>query len=215
MLKTQRFVFSPFYENTYLIWDNEGNEGAVIDPGCYEAKEREVLDDFIIKNKINLRYLINTHCHIDHIFGNAYIKQKYNPVYMAPEKDVFMLDLMIDTAKNYGVELTPSPKPDKFISEEIEFILGAIIGKFIFTPGHSPGEFCLYFPDEKVCFTGDVLFNGSIGRTDLWGGNYETLIQSIQTKLLTLPHDVVVYPGHESSTTIGDEIMYNSFLKSS
>lgn len=215
MLKTQRFVFSPFYENTYVIWNDDTKEGAIIDPGCYDAKERETLDDFIIKNEIKLKFLVNTHCHIDHIFGNAYVKQKYDPVYMAPEKDVFMLDLMIETAKNYGVEFTSSPKPDKFISEELEFILGELKGKFIFTPGHSPGEFCLYFPAETVCFTGDVLFNGSIGRTDLWGGNYETLIRSIQTRLLTLPNDVVVYPGHESTTTIGDEIRYNSFLKTS
>jgi glyoxylase-like metal-dependent hydrolase (beta-lactamase superfamily II) len=126
-----------------------------------------------------------------------------------------MLDLMIDTAKNYGVEFTPSPKPDKFIDETEPFILGESIGKFIYTPGHTPGEFCLYFETEKVCFTGDVLFNGSIGRTDLWGGNYDTLIQSIQTKLLTLPDDVIIYPGHDSYSTIGDEIKYNSFLKTS
>ena len=214
MLNIQRFVFSPFYENTYIIWDVETKEGAIIDPGCYDSKEREAVAEFIHENSIRLIYLINTHCHIDHIFGNAYIKQKYNPIYLAPEKDVFMLDLMIDTAKNYRVEFTPSPKPDKFISEDVEFVLGELKGKFIFTPGHTPGEFCLYFETEKVYFTGDVLFHGSIGRTDLWGGNYDTLIESIQTKLLTLPKEVLVYPGHESRTTIGDEIKYNPFLKS-
>ncbi len=215
MLKIQRYVFSPFSENTYIIWDDDSKEGAIIDPGCYDSKEREAVDDFIYNNSIRLIYLVNTHCHIDHIFGNAFIKQKYNPIYLAPEKDVFMLDLMIDTAKNYRVEFTPSPKPDQFISEDVEFVLGRLKGKFIFTPGHTPGEFCLYFQTEKVCFTGDVLFNGSIGRTDLWGGNYDKLIESIQTKLLTLPNEVVVYPGHESRTTIGDEKKYNSFLKTS
>ena len=215
MLKIKRFVFSPFSENTYLIWDDETKQGAIIDPGCYDTREREAVDEFIQNNSIQLVYLINTHCHIDHIFGNAYIKKKYNPIYMAPEKDVFLLDLMIDTAKGYGVELTPSPKPDEFISEDIDFVLGGIKAKFLFTPGHSPGEFCLYFANEKVCFTGDVLFNGSIGRADLWGGDYKTLIESIQNKLFSLPNDVVVYPGHESRTTIGDEIKYNTFMKNS
>lgn len=215
MLKIQRFVFSPFSENTYLIWDDETKQGAIIDPGCYDSREREAVDEFIQNNSIQLVYLINTHCHIDHIFGNAYIKNKYKPIYLAPEKDVFLLDLMIDTAKGYGVELTPSPKPDEFISEDVDFVLGGIKAKFLFTPGHSPGEFCLYFADEKVCFAGDVLFNGSIGRTDLWGGDYKTLIDSIQNKLFSLPIDVVVYPGHESRTTIGDEIKYNTFMKTS
>lgn len=215
MLKTQRFVFSPFYENTYVIWDSETSDGAIIDPGCYDAKEREVLADYVEKNKINLRYLINTHCHIDHIFGNDFIKKKYNLVFMAPEKDVFLLDLMIDTAKNYGVDFTPSPQPDALISEETEIQLGNLLGKFIYTPGHTPGEYCLFFEAAKVCFTGDVLFNGGIGRTDLWGGNYETLIESIRTKLFVLPSDTIVFPGHESSTSIGEEIKYNSFLKTS
>ena len=215
MLKIQRYVFSPFSENTYIIWDDITNHGAIIDPGCYDVKEKEAVDDFIQRNSIELKYLINTHCHIDHIFGNAFIKSKYEPLFLAPEKDVFMLDLMIDAAKNYRVELTPSPKPDQFISEDFEFFLGTLKGEFIFTPGHTPGGFCLYFQTEKVCFTGDVLFNGSIGRTDLWGGDYDTLIESIQNKLLPLPGDVIIYPGHDSRSTIGDEKMYNPFLKSS
>jgi len=215
MLKIQRFVFNPFYENTYIIWNDGSKEGAIIDPGCYDSKEREAVDDFIRLNSIHLIYLINTHCHIDHIFGNAHIKLKYRPIYLAPEKDVFMLDLMIDAAKNYGVEFTPSPKPDQFISEEAALVLGDLKGIFLFTPGHTPGEFCLYYEKEKICFTGDVLFKGSIGRTDLWGGDYDTLIESIQNKLLTLPDDVIIYPGHDSRSTIGDEIKYNPFLKSS
>ncbi|MCX6167901.1 MAG: MBL fold metallo-hydrolase [Ignavibacteriales bacterium] len=214
MLQIQRFVFSPFYENTYIIWDEITKEGAIIDPGCYDTKERKVVDDFILSNNIKLTYLINTHCHIDHIFGNAHIRLKYNPVYLAPEKDAFMLDLMIDTAKNYGVEFTPSPKPDQFITEDIEFSMGDLKGKFLFTPGHTPGEFCLYFKDENVCFTGDVLFKENIGRTDLWGGDYDTLIDSIKNKLLTLPDETVIYPGHDSDSTIRYERMFNLFLKS-
>ena len=213
MLKVQRFVFSPFYENTYLIWDELTKAAAIIDPGCYDSKERETLDLFIAKESLQIKYLINTHCHIDHIFGNAYIKEKYNSTFLAPEKDLFMLDSMIDTAKSYGVELTPSPKPDKLIDENGPFILCESVGKFIFTPGHTPGEYCLYFEKEKICFTGDVLFRRSIGRTDLWGGDYEALLDSIRTKLFTLPDDTIIYPGHESQSTIEDEKRHNPFFK--
>ena len=213
MLNIQRFVFSPFYENTYLIWDESTKDAAIIDPGCNDDKERSTLNKFIKKELLQIKYLVNTHCHIDHIFGNAYLKEKYNPVFLAPEKDLFMLDLMIDAAKSYGVEFTQSPKPNKFINETEQFILGESIGKFIFTPGHTPGEYCLYFENEKICFTGDVLFRRSIGRTDLWGGDYEMLLHSIRTKLFTLPDETVIYPGHESQSTIEDEKENNPFFK--
>jgi hydroxyacylglutathione hydrolase len=213
MLKVQRFVFSPFYENTYLIWDENTKNAAIIDPGCYDLKEKETLDLFIETESLKIKYLVNTHCHIDHIFGNAYIKEKYKPIFIAPEKDLFMLDLMIAAAKDYGVELTPSPKPDKLIDETEPFILGEVKGKFIFTPGHSPGEYCLFFEKEKICFTGDVLFRRSIGRTDLWDGDYETLLESIKTKLFTLPYETIIYPGHESQSTIGEEKASNPFFK--
>ncbi len=213
MLQLHKFVFNPFYENTYLIWDDNSNEAAVIDPGCYDESEKKKIEDFISGKSLQLKYLINTHCHIDHMFGNAFIKDNYNPIFLAPEKDGFLLEIMIETAKNYGVELQPSPKPDKYISESEEFSLGNIKGQFLFTPGHTPGEVCLYFKKEKICFTGDVLFKESIGRTDLWGGDLEVLLQSIKTKLLTLPDDVVIYPGHESYSTIGHEKKYNPFLR--
>jgi len=213
MLNIQRFVFSPFYENTYLIWDESTKYAAIIDPGCNDDKERSTLNKFIKKELLQIKYLVNTHCHIDHIFGNAYVKEKYNPTFLAPEKDLFMLDLMIDAAKNYGVEFTPSPKPDNLIDETEPFILGESIGKFIFTPGHTPGEYCLYFEKEKICFTGDILFRRSIGRTDLWGGDYETLLDSIRTKLFVLPGETIIYSGHESQSTIEDEKENNPFFK--
>lgn len=212
MLKVQQFVCSPFYENSYLIWDEKTNISAVIDPGFYDSEERNKVEQFISKEKLELKYLINTHCHIDHIFGNSFIKEKYQPIYLAPEKDLFLLDLMIEQAKTYGVKLDSSPKPDKFISEKENFILGELEGKFLFTPGHSPGEYCLYFENDKICFTGDVLFHESIGRTDLWGGDYDTLIKSIKSKLFTLPEDVVIYPGHESRSTIEHEKNNNPFI---
>lgn len=212
MLITKKFIFNPFYENTYLVYDDITKEAALIDPGCYEYYEQKELEDFIGKNELHIKYLINTHCHIDHIFGNAFVKGKYNPKYYASDDDIFLLDIMIQQSKIYGTPLKPSPKPDIFITEKETITLGNVVGKFIFTPGHSPGGYCLYFPDEKIIFTGDTLFKGSIGRTDLWGGNYDTLINSIKEKLLTLPDDTKIYPGHETDSTIGEEKRNNQFV---
>ena len=183
MLKIKKFVFNPFLENTYVIWDEKTKEAAVIDPGCYDKKENEQFKNFVQTEMLNLLYLINTHCHIDHILGNAYIKETFDCKFLAPEYDLFMLDLMVDQAKVYGVTLLESPKPEELITEDLQFQLGEIEGKFLFTPGHTPGEYCLYFKEDKVCFTGDVLFKQSIGRTDLWKGDYNTLIASIKNKL--------------------------------
>ena len=213
MLKVQKFVFNPFSENTYIVWDDNSKNGAVIDPGCYDDGEREAVDNFIRSNSLNLKFLINTHCHIDHIFGNAYIKKNYDVKFLTPEKDVPLLDMMMNVAKMYAVKLVPSPQPDELIFDEQKFLLGNTEGKFLFTPGHSPGEVCLYFERDKICFTGDVLFNKNIGRTDLPGGSYDTLIDSIENKLFTLPYDVTIYPGHGATSTIGDEKKNNPFFR--
>lgn len=213
MIKIQRFVFSPFGENTYVVWDDVSKESAIIDPGCSEKHEVDRLKSFVGENKLVVKYLINTHCHIDHIFGNACMKETYDVDFYAPEEDVPLLEAALDQAKMFEVKIKPSPKPDKFITEETEIKLGNVIPKFLFTPGHTPGEYCIYFPDEKICITGDVLFKESIGRTDLWKGDYDTLMISIRTKLLPLPDDVTIYPGHGEESTIGYERANNPFLK--
>lgn len=212
MLKIQRFVFSPFLENTYLVWDEETKQTAVVDPGCLFDHEERELSDFINEQNLKVNYLINTHCHIDHVFGNAFVKNKYDPPFYAPEKDIFLLDMMPNQAKEYGIQMKFSPNPGEFITEELELKLGKIPLKFLFTPGHTPGEYCIYFENEKKCITGDVLFKEGIGRTDLWGGNYKTLIDSIHNKLFTLPEDVEIFPGHGDSSSIGYEKKNNPFL---
>ncbi len=212
MLEVKSFTFSPFAENTYVALDSESGEAAVIDPGCYTAEEEERLAGFIAEKKLSVKYLINTHCHIDHIFGNKFIKERFNPKFIAPEKDIFLLDLMIGQAKSYGLEMKPSPQPDDTIDHAGELKLGEYKLEFLFTPGHTPGEYCIYIPKAKICFSGDVLFKQSIGRTDLWGGDYDTLIKSIETQLYVLPGDVKVYPGHESTTTIEFEKKNNPFV---
>ena len=212
MLKIQKFTFNPFSENTYIIWDDELFIGAVIDPGCFDTAEEKILSDFILQKNLSIKYLINTHCHIDHIFGCNFIKVNYNPKFLIPEEDLPLLENSTKQSEVFGLEIQPPPKPNEFITEETKIKLNDSELIFLFTPGHTPGEFCIYCENEKILIAGDVLFKGSIGRTDLWGGDYDTLINSIQTKILTLPDDVVVYSGHGEETTIGAEKKTNPFL---
>ncbi len=212
MVALNVFTFNMFAENTIVLWDDETKESAVIDPGMSSSDEEAILSEFISSKILKVKYLINTHCHIDHIIGCKFIKEKFNPVYYAPEKDLPLLEHAQQQAQMFNISLDKPPKPDEFITEETELHLGKNGLKFLFTPGHTPGEYCIYIEKEKICITGDVLFNESIGRTDLWGGEYDTLINSIQTKLLNLPDDVKIYPGHGGSSTIGYEKQNNPFL---
>ena len=201
-----------FAENTIVLWDDETKEAAIVDPGNSSVEEDELLAEFISTEKLKIKYLINTHCHIDHILGCKYVIEKYQPIYYAPEKDLPLLEHAADQAQMFDVQLNNPPKPDEFITEETKLSLGKSELKFLFTPGHTPGEYCIYFENEKICISGDVLFNESIGRTDLWGGDYNTLISSIQNKLLVLPDEVKIYPGHGESSTIGYEKQNNPFI---
>lgn len=212
MVRVKVFVFNVFSENTIVLWDDETKEAAVIDPGTSADDEEKALADFISSENLNVKYLINTHCHIDHILGCKFIKEKYNSVYYAPEKDIPLLEHAQQQGQMFDIILEEPPKPEQLITETTELSLGNSILKFLFTPGHTPGEFCIYLQKEKICITGDVLFNESIGRTDLWGGDYNTLIDSIEKKLFQLPDDVVIYPGHGDSSTIGYEKQNNPFL---
>lgn len=212
MIKLRRFVFNLFAENTYIIWDDKTYESMIIDPGCSNSVEEKIINDFIISNNLKIKYLINTHCHIDHILGNAFIKSKYKPEFFAPEEDDFLIDLMLDQSRYFGIEMKLSPHPDEFLKESTQLSISDSSVNPIFTPGHSPGGYCLYFSSENFCITGDVLFRESIGRTDLWGGDYDTLITSIETKLLTLPESVKIFPGHGVESIIEYEKTYNPYL---
>lgn len=212
MIKIQKFVFNPFLENTYIVWDDVSKDAIIIDPGCSNNHEEKLLSEFINNYKLSLNIIINTHCHIDHIFGNYFLKQKYNAKLIAPEKDLFLLDIMKEQAENFGVKFIPSPYPDELLTDDLKLNLGKSKINFLFTPGHTPGEYCIYFEDEKICFTGDVLFKGSIGRTDLWGGSYVELLNSIKTTLFNLPDDVRILPGHDEESTIGYEKKSNPYL---
>jgi glyoxylase-like metal-dependent hydrolase (beta-lactamase superfamily II) len=213
MIQIKKFVFNLFSENTYVLWDDESKDCAVIDPGCFEDSEKIELEKFIAEKSLNLKYLINSHCHLDHIFGCGFIKNTFNPPYLAPELDLPLLENASSQAGLFGIDFSISIKPDEFITEDKSIFLGNSEIKFLFTPGHTPGEYCIYSPKEKICITGDVLFYDSIGRTDLWGGDYDTLIKSINEKLLTLPDETKIYPGHGDESTILREKKYNPFLQ--
>ncbi|MEJ5261352.1 MAG: MBL fold metallo-hydrolase [Ignavibacterium sp.] len=213
MLRIKSFEFNPFNENTYVVWDDETKQAAVIDPGCYDDFEQEEIKSFIEQEKLNLVLLLNTHCHIDHILGVSFIKEIYNPKYLVPEKDLPLLQNASAQGQMFGFEIDNLPEPDEFISEEKIIKIGNEELKPLFTPGHTAGEYCFYSEKNKICITGDVLFHQSIGRTDLWGGDYDTLIESIKKKLLTLPDDTKIFPGHGIESTIGIERKQNPFLQ--
>jgi len=211
-MRIKKFVFNYFAENTFIIWDEISREAAIIDPGCSVEEEENIIKDFILTEKLKPVYLLNTHCHIDHVLGNAFIKENYNLEFFAPKGDVFLLDLMQEHAESFGLTIKQSPKPDALLSESKKLFIGTIPIKFISTPGHTPDGYCFFFEKERICFTGDTLFQDSIGRTDLWGGDYDTIITSIKQKLLTLPDNIIIYPGHGDNSTIGYEKANNSFL---
>lgn len=212
MVQIKIFTFNLFSENTIVLWDDDTLETAIIDPGCSDNTEEIELESFITQKYLKIKYLINTHCHIDHILGVEFIKRKFNPVYLVPKLDLPLIENAQMQASFVGLDFSISIKPDKFLSEETKISLGKSELQFLFTPGHTPGEFCIYIPDIKSCITGDVLFKDSIGRTDLWGGNYDTLIESINSKLLNLPEETNIFPGHGEASTIGREKKDNPFL---
>jgi glyoxylase-like metal-dependent hydrolase (beta-lactamase superfamily II) len=213
MLVIKKFIFNLFSENTYVVWDERTNEGMIIDPGCSDDSEKTALEDFISGRNIAVKYLIVTHCHVDHILGCKFIMDKYSPVYLVPKDDLPLLKESSTQASAFGLYMETPPFPDDYLNENSDIRLGDTGVKIISTPGHTPGEHCLYFDKEKFCITGDVLFKNSIGRTDFWGGDYSTLLNSIKNKLFALPDEVIIYPGHGESSKIGIEKVENPFLQ--
>jgi glyoxylase-like metal-dependent hydrolase (beta-lactamase superfamily II) len=212
MLKLKSFTVNPFQQNTYIVWNSSSNEAAIIDPGNSNNTENQAIKTFINSNNLLLKHLWLTHAHIDHVMGNKFIYDEYGLLPIMNENDLFFIEKMTATASMYGVNCEQSPEPIKFINDTDILNLGDINIKCIFTPGHSPGSISFYFEKERVLISGDVLFYGSIGRTDLPMGDFDTLISSIKNKLFPLGDDVKVYSGHGPSTSIGFEKANNPFL---
>jgi hydroxyacylglutathione hydrolase len=211
MISIQAFTFNPIQENTYLLFD-ETKQCVIIDPGCYDEQERSLLKKFISDNGFTPVKLLNTHCHLDHIFGNRFIADTYNLKLEINKHDQRILDAFEMTANMYGMNADPSPQPSVYLEEGDIITFGNSQLEILFTPGHSPGSITFYSRKDKFMIAGDVLFRGSIGRSDLPGGNHDTLIDSIKTKLIPLGDDYKVYSGHGTVTTIGFERMNNPFL---
>jgi hydroxyacylglutathione hydrolase len=209
MLTIKTFAFNPFQENTYVV--SSGSEAVVIDPGNSNKNETIQLDEYIASQNLTIKYLLNTHCHIDHVLGNYHVKEKYKIPFMIHANDLPVLRAVKAYAPNYGFPMYTECLPDSFLKEGDEVNFGDTKGKVLFVPGHAPGHIAFYFEREKKLMAGDVLFQSSIGRTDLPGGDFDTLIDSIHQKLFTLPDDVTVYPGHGPTTTTGVEKVSNPF----
>jgi hydroxyacylglutathione hydrolase len=211
-MEIQIFVFNPVQENTYVLWDETG-ECAIVDAGCCCQQEFDKLDHFIRSKNLKPVKLINTHCHFDHIFGIERCREKYNLEWEAHFNDFFLVEGAESQAAMFGFSIPPVATPEKKLDENQTVCFGNSCLKVIHVPGHSPGSICFYEEKSQILLTGDVLFYGSIGRTDLPSGDYEALITGIKTKLLVLPAEVDVYPGHGPATTIGDEKTRNPFLQ--
>src|SRR5687768_12559330 len=210
MLHVQSFTFNPFQENTLVLSDDSHN-CFIVDPGCADEAEQTELANFIEKNHLKVQLLLNTHCHIDHVLGNYFVKEKFRTRLLIHAKDEPVLKAQKVYASNYGFFKYHEALPDGYLEEGDTLKLGDEVLSVLFVPGHAPGHVAFYNKKNKIIISGDVLFYNSIGRTDLPGGNYDQLISSIHEKLFTLPDDVKVYPGHGPSTTIGFEKKTNPF----
>ena len=212
MLQIQSFTFSPIQENTYILF-NEFKECIIIDPGCYFDDEKEVLKNFISQKELIPVMLLNTHCHLDHVFGNKMVADTFGLTLQLHENEKAVLAFAPTSGLKYDMPFDNYIGDFIFLKEGDKILLGEDELVIIEAPGHSPGSICFYCARQNFLIGGDVLFYRSIGRTDLPGGNYQTLLDNIKNKLFILPNETIVYSGHGNITLIGDEKIHNPFLK--
>ena len=206
-----KFVFSPIEVNTYILADESG-DCAIIDCGCYDKQESDRLVDLIKNKMIKPVLLLNTHCHLDHIFGNRFVLGRYNLKPFSHEYDEMNRKDAVQHAMLFGLSMDDPPEPAGFLTDNQTITFGSTELLALHVPGHTSGSLAFYSKENGCVFTGDALFAGSIGRTDLPGGDYDTLIKSITKKLFVLPPETVVYPGHGNETTIEKEMKSNPFF---
>lgn len=211
MIKIKTFIFNPFQENTYLLYD-ETNNAVIIDPGCYTNEEEDTLLSFIKEKNISLKRILNTHSHIDHILGNKFISEQFQLPIESHQADEFLIKNAKEQAVVFGMQMDKPPLPGNYLDEGMQIRFGDSVLDIVHAPGHSPGSLVYYSKKEKFMIVGDVLFNQSIGRTDLPGGSYDILLNSITHKLFPLGDDMKVYSGHGPTTTISQERTSNPFL---
>ena len=211
MLRVASFTFNPFQENTFVVHD--GREAIVIDPGCWNGEEEHELEEYLTGNALTPVRLVLTHSHIDHVLGCAWMHKRYQLRPELHKADMVVFDRVEDMAHIYGLHCDPPPEPAGYLTEGEVVTLGGHSLRVRFVPGHSPGHIALHSAKENFVIAGDVLFNRSIGRTDLPGADHATLEKSIREKLYSLNDITTVYCGHGPSTTIGDEKRHNPFVR--
>ncbi len=213
MIHVESLIFNPFQENTYLVYVDSG-ECAIVDPGMLFPHEEERLVERIDDLNLKPKLLLQTHFHVDHVLGTNFVVKKWGLQSLGHEADAFLIERTKDMAASFGMDLSENPPyPTKFVKHGDQVILGDVIFDVIHVPGHSPGGIAFYSSQDKVLLAGDVLFKGSVGRSDLPGGNPHELIDGIKQKLMVLPDEVIVYSGHGPATTIGEEKRTNPFLQ--
>ena len=212
-MKVKTFVCNMLHENCYLVYDEESREAAVIDPGFYWNEEKRKFVKFIEENQLQIKYLLCTHLHFDHIFGTAFIEDTFGVKVSASLEDSPWIENFIPSVTRFGIEPNAMPRPIGHPLHDGDILLlGSKPIQCIATPGHSAGGMCFYALGRDMLFAGDTLFHGSIGRTDFADGSYAQLIHSIRSQLLTLPPETIVFPGHGDLTSIDEESQYNPYL---
>ena len=213
MLNVKKFTFNPFSENTYVVTD-EFKNAVIIDPGCYYKAEQNEIDSYILKNNLKLKSILHTHSHLDHMFGTAYLADKYNLDLWICKEDLVTYQSYDKVCEVYGIPITFSPNPTpKFFDLKQLIQIEGIKFEILFVPGHSPGHVAFYNQENNFLINGDCLFENSIVRTDLPGGNHQQLIDSIKNEIFMLPDETLVYCGHGNETTIKAEKSSNPFLR--
>ena len=206
-LQVEPLVVGPLFSNCYIVWDESVKQGVVIDPG----DDPDTILDAIKELGVEIKYILATHGHFDHVGAAAPLRKRLNAEFLAHKGDFFFIEEGEDTARRWGINIEPPPKPDRFIEDGDKIKVGNFELETLHTPGHSPGG--VSFLHDRMVFGGDTLFQGSIGRTDFRQGSFDDLANSIKTRLYTLPDDTIVYTGHGPVTTIGDEKKYNAFVR--
>ncbi|MSQ38847.1 MAG: MBL fold metallo-hydrolase [Chitinophagaceae bacterium] len=212
MITIQDFCFSAFQENTYVLY-NEFKEAIIIDPGCYTRIEEKILSDFIRKENLKPSLLLNTHCHLDHVFGNNYVSETYGLTAHIHPNEQIVLDRLPEAAAKWGVPTEAYKGPIQYIQEGEIISLGKDSFKVLLTPGHSPGSVCFYHAEQDFMIGGDLIFKDGVGRTDLPGANPLDLIKSIREQIFPLPDSLTIYSGHGPVTTWGREKEHNPYIK--
>jgi hydroxyacylglutathione hydrolase len=212
MLTVKRFIFNPIQENTYVVY-NQKDACAIIDPGCYFPEEKQMLGVWLQENHLHPNLLLNTHCHLDHVFGNKWVAEKYDLELQMGEKELWTFNFAPESGIRWSMPFENYKGNILFLKDGDHVILGEDSLEVIFTPGHSVGHVVFYNSKQGFVIGGDVLFRSGIGRTDIPGGDPDLLLKSIRERLFTLPDDVIVYPGHGEPTTIGYEKENNPFVR--